>query len=482
MQSSFIGRIEELNQLHLLLKKKTASLVVVKGRRRIGKSRLVEEFGKSFESVFLFSGLYPTEKTTTKDQMDHFGWQLGKCVGELPFKDDDWNGLFLRLAHYTRKGSVLILLDEISWIGSLDATFLAKLKDIWDKEFKKNPRLVLVLCGSVSTWIEENILCSTGFFGRISLSLTLKELPLKHCNWFLDYNSDHISTFEKFKILSVTGGIPKYLEEIHPTIPAEKNIKNLCFEASGLLFNEFKYIFNDIFSKRSITYQKIVDSLANDAFEIEEIRKILKLKKGGTLSAYLDALVISGFVHRDYSWNLRTRKKASLSRFRICDNYLRFYLKVIEPNKEKIENGSFRENSLILLPGWEGMMGLQFENLVLNNRQTILKILNINPDEVLFDNPYFQHKTTRTEACQIDYLIQTRFDNLYVCEIKFSKYPIKTKIIEEMKEKIRKISAPRHMSFRPVLIHVNGVSEEVIDSQYFSNIIDFGQLFENPKS
>lgn len=478
MDHCFIGRTKELQQLNLLLQKKTASLVVVKGRRRIGKSRLIEEFGKSFSQVFSFSGLFPTEKTTAQDQMNHFGWQLGTAVGELPFKDDDWNSLFLRLASYTRKGQVLILLDEISWLGSLDSNFLGKLKDAWDKEFKKNSQLVLVLCGSVSTWIEENILKSTGYFGRISLSLTLKELPLNQCNHFWD-TAKHISAYEKFKILSVIGGIPKYLEEIHPELPAEKNIKNLCFEASGLLFNEFKYIFTDIFSKRGVTYQKIVESLSDGVLEQEEIRKILKLQKGGTLSEYLEALVLSGFIRRDYTWNLQEGKKSILSRFRISDNYLRFYLKFISPNKEKIEDNAFTESSLIFLPGWEGMMGLQFENLVLNNRQKIVELLNLAPDEVLFEGPFFQHKTTRTEACQIDYLIHTRFDTVYVCEIKFSKHLIKTQIMDEVKEKIRKVNAPPHISFRPVLIHVNGVSEEVIESRYFSHIIDFGQLFNN---
>lgn len=478
MNHSFIGRTQELQQLNLLLKKKTASLVVVKGRRRIGKSRLIEEFGKSFSRVFSFSGLYPTEKTTSKDQMNHFGWQLGTAVGELPFKDDDWNSLFLRLANYAKEDLVLILLDEISWIGSLDPNFLGKLKDAWDKEFKKNPKLVLVLCGSVSTWIEENILNSTGYFGRISLCLTLKELPLYQCNRFLNTTA-HISAYEKFKMLSVTGGIPKYLEEIHPELPAEKNIKNLCFEASGILFNEFKYIFIDIFSKRGLLYQKIAEALSNGALELEEIRTVLKLQKGGTLSEYLEALVLSGFIRRDYTWNLQKKKQSASSRFRISDNYLRFYLKFIAPNKTKIEDNTFRESSLILLPGWEGMMGLQFENLVLNNRQKILKLLDITPNEVLFDNPFFQHKTTRTEACQIDYLIHTRFDTLYVCEIKFSKHPIKIKIIDEVKEKIRKMITPRHISFRPVLIHVNGVTEEVIEQRYFSNIIDFGELFTN---
>lgn len=474
-QNFFVGRKKELQQLKSLLAKNSASLVVIKGRRRIGKSRLIQEFGKDL-TMFSFSGVPPIEQTTLKSELIEFGWQLGKALGQPPFKDDNWNDLFLRLAYHTRTGPVLILLDEISWMGSKDPHFLGKLKNAWDLEFKKNPQLILVLCGSVSSWIDKNILSSTGFLGRISLNLTLEELPLADCNQFWKVTNDHISPYEKFKLLSVTGGVPKYLEEIRPHLSAEENIKNLCFERSGLLFNEFNQIFTDIFSSRSETYKKIVHSIADGKYEYEAIYKKLQVEKSGVISEYLNDLVQSGFVRRDYTWHLNNGESSKLSRYRISDNYLRFYLKYIFPNREKIERNTYSNQSLSLLPGWEGIMGLQFENLALNNRHRIFELLGVNPNEVIYDNPYFQNKTARQESCQIDYLIQTRFDTIYICEIKFSRHPLKANLIREMQEKIRKLKVPRHVSRRPVLIHVNGVSNELVETQYFSNIIDFGQL------
>ncbi len=478
MTTNFVGRKQELGQLNLLLNKKSASLVVVKGRRRIGKSRLIEEFGKS-QRMYTFSGVLPNANTTLQSQLHEFGWQLGKTLKQPAFKDDDWNDLFLRLARETKKGRVLILFDEISWMGSLDPDFLGKLKNAWDLEFKRNPQLILVLCGSVSAWIEKNILSSSGFLGRVSLSLTIEELPLFDCDNFWIDAGDNISAYEKFKILSVTGGIPKYLEEIQSNLSAEENIKNLCFNHSGLLFNEFDQIFTDIFSKRSEIYKRIVECLADGKYEHEDIYKKLNVGKSGVVSEYLDELVKSGFFRRDFTWHIKSGKTSKLSRYRVSDNYLRFYIKYIAPNKEKIERGSYARQSLAALPGWEGAMGLQFENLVLNNRQQILKYLRINADDVIYDNPFFQRKTIRQESCQIDYLIQTRFDTLYICEIKFSKYPISVDIIAEMQEKIRRLKAPRHVSRRTVLIHVNGIHDEIIDSRYFSNIIDFSEMLED---
>jgi len=132
--------------------------------------------------------------------------------------------------------------------------------------------------------------------------------------------------------------------------------------------------------------------------------------------------------------------------------------------------------SVSSLPGWETMLGLQFENLVINNRHEIYSALNIAPETIVCDGPFFQRKTSRQKGCQIDFLIQTKFKTLYVIEIKFSRNPIKKQVIEEVKNKIERISLPRGTAVLPVLIHVNGVSDPVSDADYFHAIIDFGEL------
>jgi uncharacterized protein len=122
---------------------------------------------------------------------------------------------------------------------------------------------------------------------------------------------------------------------------------------------------------------------------------------------------------------------------------------------------------------------LQFENLILNNRKKVYRLLGLKFEEVLADNPYFQHKTSRQQGCQIDYLIQSRYQTLFVCEIKFSKNPIDLSIVTEVKKKIAKLKVPKTYSCLPVLIHINGVTEEVMACNYFYKIIDFGELLEN---
>lgn len=472
----FIGRKQELELLKETSKQKTASLIVIKGRRRIGKSRLLEEYAKSFQNAYTFSGLPPTEGTTTQSQMQEFVRQFIRQLKTTPEKQTDWGDLFWELSKKTVKGKTLIILDEISWMGSLDPDFLGKLKNAWDLYFKKNNQLVLALCGSVSSWIEKNILSSTGFLGRESLNLTLEELPLNDCIKFWGNKEEHVSSYEKLKLLSVTGGIPRYLEEIDPKLSAETNIQQLCYRSHGILFNEFEKIFSDLFSKRATLYKSIVNCLASGIATQSDIIKKIKLNKGGDISEYLDDLIKSGFITRDFTWRIKDNKTSLLSHYRLKDNYSRFYLKYILPNRERIESGDMTGIPLNTLPNWYTTMGLQIENLILSNRSLIKQALKINPHDIISNNPFFQRKTNSQPGCQIDYMIQTKHNTLYICEIKFSKNEIGPKVITEMKEKISRLKAPKGFSCRPVLIHINDVSESVEEKQYFSDIIDFSKF------
>ena len=112
----------------------------------------------------------------------------------------------------------------------------------------------------------------------------------------------------------------------------------------------------------------------------------------------------------------------------------------------------------------------------MNNHHEIIQLLGLRPEDIIFANPFFQRKTARQKGCQIDYLIQTKFHCVYVCEIKFSQFEINPAIISEMKEKISRLKLPARFSYRPVLIHVNGVRQDVVDSGYFAEIIDFGRF------
>ena len=470
----FIGRSKELRRLQDTKENQIADLVVITGRRRIGKTRLAEEFGKTFQNVLSFTGLPPTEGITAQKQRDHFAQQLLKQTRLPPPSATDWNDLFWHLAYHSSKGELLLIIDEISWIGMKDPTFLGKLKAAWDQDFKKNPNLVIILTGSISSWIEKNILNSTGFVGRISMEITLDELPLYCSNEFFGKEHRKISPYEKFKMLSVTGGVPRYLEEIIPSRSSEENIERLCFESGGLLVKEFERIFSDLFYKRSAIYKKIVAYLANGNSARKQLAKETGIANSGRLTEYLYDLETAGFISKDVVWDIKSKKESKVPIYRLKDNYLRFYLKYIEPNLSRIKSGRYKADPY----QWAAIFGLQFENLVVNNRNRLLDLLHIDASKVVWDNPYLQKGSSRKKGCQIDYLVQTRDKCLYLCEIKFSTHPIPPTIIQEVEQKISALSPPRGFSVKPILIHVNGVTPALLREEYFSAIIDFRQFLK----
>lgn len=470
----FIGRRRELESLSSLKSKKSSSLVVISGRRRIGKSRLIEEFGKQ-SLYYSFSGLPPTPSTTDEYQRKSFALQLEKYF-HVPIRHESWYELLKFLADQVQEKEAVVLLDEISWIGSKDPEFLGVLKTVWDQHFKKNSRLILVLCGSISYWIEKNILSSTAFLGRVSLHLHLKELSLEESAKFWTYPESQISPYEILKVLGCLGGIPRYLEEVNPKETAEENIKRLCFSPSGPLYKEFDQIFSDLFSAKAPLYKNIVQSLVNGPLERNDLAKAIHHPLNGTLTEYLDNLILAGFIQRDFTWTFQTKTLNKVSKYRLSDNYVRFYLKYIEGRKPSIDQELLENAHLTSLPGWHTIMGLQIENLVLNNKKSILKALKIPPEIVINQGPYFQRKTERIQGCQIDYLVQTKLNELYVGEIKFSQNEIKRDVIDATKLKIKKLNCPKGFSIRPFLIHVNGVNPSVQEEDYFTNIITLGDL------
>lgn len=471
----FVGRKSEIDYFKGFLKKKSASLIVVKGRRRIGKSRLIQEFSKGIRQLN-FMGLPPDEAMTAQSQRDEFVRQLSTQIG-IPgiVQLNDWGDIFSWLADQVKHGRVLISLDEISWMGSMDPTFLGKLKTVWDTKLKQNDQLILILCGSVSSWIEKNILASTGFYGRISWVLNLRELTLLDSCSLMQNKGFHGSPQEVFNILSVTGGIPWYLEQLQQNDSSTSFITRQCFTPGGVLVSDFERIFNDLFKQQNLIYQRIVEILVDGPLELQDIKHQLGYSRSGRLSQYISHLIDAGFISRHFAWSFKTQKQGNISQYRLSDNYLRFYLKYIQPRLTQImERVTLTPNmSLKNLPGWNSIMGLQFENLVLNNRNLVLKALNILPENVMADNPYLQTATKHRRGCQVDYLIQTHLNVLYVCEIKMTQNEVTSKVIKEVQDKIKTLLIPRGYSCIPVLIHVGEVSDAVIGADYFKAVIDF---------
>jgi AAA+ ATPase superfamily predicted ATPase len=474
--TNFIGRAKEIERLKAIQALKKAALVVIKGRRRIGKSRLVAEFAAGARFINI-TGMPPETGTKAQDQRDIFTHQLEELLNARVHRFQDWIAIFSHLTAKLTDKPTVILFDEISWMGSLDPTFIPKLKVWWDQDLQHRKNLILIFCGSVSTWVEDNIIKSTAFFGRISQIIELSPLSIQDSNTFLNQIGFKGSVIDRYKLLSVLGGIPWYLEQVSPQETADQNIHRLCFENKGLLTVEFDRIFHDLFTQKGAIYIEIMNALNEGMKTLAQIREIINYQRSGTLSTLMSHLITAGFVSQFPQWSIKTGKVRRQSLYRISDPYMRFYLRYIAPNLDNINRG--RIPDMGHLPGYNAMMGFQVESLLLQNRDDIIRTIGIKPVDIVYDNPYVQKASALQKGCQIDFLIQTRTNTLYACEFKFRRQELKKDIIEEMLDKIQAINRPKGYSVVPVLFHVGGVAESVEESNFFYRIVDIGDWLQS---
>jgi len=467
----FFGRETELNALGELWEKPVASLVVCRGRRRIGKSTLVNEFAaRSKAKLFLFEGVAPKPGVTNAMQLERFMRQLAEQFGGSYESVDNWYDAFARLdARLRRKGRTVVLFDEVSWMGKFDAAFPSDLKYAWDNRFRKHANHVFVVCGSVSSWIAENISNSTAFFGRISRDMVVGELPLSDAVKFWGKRMDRLSTRDITDVLAVTGGVPKYLEDVNPSLSATENIRRLCFRPDGQLFQDFREIFNAVFGETQSVKRKVLEYLAEGPLSCAELAEKLDVKRGGTLERSLNDLEIAGFVSKDPGLNPETGKRARLARYRLKDNYTRFYLKYIEPHEAEIKSGRFAKIDPEGLPEWNAVMGLQFENLIQNNVGPLLKKMGLDNVPVLSAAP-FRKTGRRGSGCQIDLLIQTR---KAVCVVEVKRMnEIGEEVEKEVARKIACLKLSEGKSIRTVLVYDGRLQPVVRANAYFDFTFD----------
>ena len=478
----FVGRKEILSDLETLWRKHTSSIVACRGRRRIGKSTLIREFARRTADAYIeIEGLAPSveKPMTNQDELDHFVAVLDDQTGCGFTKVERWYAAFSLLdKQIDDSKKTVVLLDEISWMGHCDHTFPGVLRTAWETLFHRHDKLIVVVCGSVSSWIKKNILGDTGFTGRFSRDYIIPELSLAESAEFWGESKDRVSEREILDVLSVTGGVPRYLEEVDPGLSAEENIRRMCFVKGGELYKDFDAIFDPVLGEGMVVKKKLLEALSKGPMSGAELAAKLGIGRNGRLSEMLKDLELGGFISSDPGLNPGTGKAMRISKFRLRDNYTRFYLKYVMPHKSEIETGTYRHASLEHLPEWNAVMGLQFENLIVNNAMDVAACIGMGNATIVSAAPYSNSQKGRNgkaAGCQIDLLVQTP-KTAYVIEVKRKNF-IDSGIEEEVRQKMKRLPIRAGMTVRPVLVYAGELSKSVEADGYFDAIVPARKLF-----
>lgn len=243
-----------------------------------------------------------------------------------------------------------------------------------------------------------------------------------------------------------------------------------------MLVKEFEEIFANVFEGDVSSKRLILEALAHGPLGVSELASILGKERNGHLSTALEELALSGFVDKDVGLNPKTGKTSLVARYRLKDNYARFYLHYIAPHRMMIDKDGYRFSSVEQLDGWDSIMGLQFENLVLNHITDLLPQLHVDTALLTSAAPHRIVSRKKGEECQIDLLIQSkRF--WYVVEIKRKRY-IGRDIVDEVSKKVSRLPHPKSISIRTALVYEGELSKAVEGDGYFDALVPIENLLK----
>ena len=329
MNQHFVDRKEELEFLEKFYKKREGSLIIIYGRRRVGKTELIKNFIASKNSIYYLCERQPIQKNVEK-----FKEIVAEKLGEEWLKDisvRDFESVFKAVERRLKKEKIVVVFDEFPYLIEMDRGIVSHFQKIWD-EILKNTNVLLILCGSSIGMMETEVLgYKSPLHGRRSAQWKLTELEIKFLKDFLP-SYDFESILYTYSIL---GGIPLYLLKFDAGKSVFENVKEQFLWKGGFLYEEAENLLRQEF-REPRNYMLILRAIAEGKRKLGEISNETGLDKSA-VSRYLDTLETVKFV--DYELPVTEPSKSKKRLYYLSDNYLNFWFKFIYPNKWLIEEG-----------------------------------------------------------------------------------------------------------------------------------------------
>ncbi len=390
-----------------------SEFVVVYGRRRIGKTFLVRRFFKD-NYAFSFVGKHEMRR---EQQLAEFAKELmcyshSTFVPQLKNWTEAFDALQRLLETYNIPGKKVVFFDEMPWMDTPKSDFVSALENFWNGWANMRDDIVLVACGSATSWMVDKLLHNQGgLFNRITQKLYLRPFKLSEMEQYLDEKHFGWNRYQIAQCYMILGGIPFYLTLLNPKLSILSNIDELFFaDAHAMLRTEYNELYSTLF-KRPDNYLAVIRMLTErkEGFTRKEISEKTKLG-GAALSKILSDLEQCDFIF-SYARYGNAKNNAI---YRIKDFYTLFYYKYVNGIDTK---DSLRWTHLSSTPQVSSWQGFSFELLCLLHLDEIKKALGI--DRILNDASAWRSKQPEQNT-QIDLVIERADHNINLCEMKFS--------------------------------------------------------------
>ncbi|MEO0445488.1 MAG: ATP-binding protein [Verrucomicrobiota bacterium] len=468
-----VGREREKATLNRLMGSGEAEFLALYGRRRVGKTFLVREHFKK-QLTFELTGL---KDGSLKEQLSNFHAELGQRSRKRRECPTSWLEAFRQLADHLAgrkgKGKQVIFLDELPWLASPRSRFLPALDHFWNTFLSRDPRYILIICGSAASWMINKVVDHKGgLHNRVTERMKLEPFSLAESSRFFQSRGVKLTQYDQLMLAMVMGGVPHYMKEASPGSSAAEIIDRSCFHPNGGLRDEFDRLYASLFDQAE-RHVDLVGQLASHPQGLTRSALTNAYTTGGRLTQTLRELEEAGFIRGKIPFG----KKSKDVVYRLSDEYSLFSWKWIRQKKAS-GVGAFLKKSQS--PAWRAWSGYALESLAHKHMEQIKFGLGIAEVETSECSWLHRPDEIYPQGAQIDLLLDRADNTINVVEIKFSQGPftITKRYAEELRRKLavfREVSRTKKNVFLTFLtthgLTENVYARELVEKQLTTEIL-----------
>lgn len=446
----FINREKEIKFLNDEYLRKGSSLVILYGRRRIGKTELCKAFMKDKNTLYFLA----TEESEVQNRNAFKEIVSDFCENELlkNSKVNDWEILFKVILEKSKKEKLLLVIDEFQYLGKSNSAFPSIFQKIWDTILKDN-NIMVILCGSLISMMEEQTLnYSSPLYGRRTGQIKLKQIKFKYYNKFFEKKKYS----ELIKYYAITGGVPKYIELFYDCNDVYSSICKNIISKQSFLYDEPNFLLQKEVSEVG-SYFSIIKAIAAGNQKLSKIAGVLEIKQTG-ITKYLKTLINLDIIEREVPVTEENPEKSKKGLYKIKDNFILFWFKFIYPNISFIESDNI-----------DIVMNKIKENFINNHVSYVYedicieKMWELNADGV-FDFNFSRIGRWWSNDKEIDIVaFDNTQNNIIFGECKFWENKVGINILSALEEKSKCVEWNKNNRKEQfILFSVNGFTNDLI--------------------
>ena len=329
---TFIDRVNELSALQREYNRQGSSLVIIYGRRRVGKTSLISEFIKNKRALFFLAS-----EESEMQNLRMFKDKTAEFTGNELLKHSDisnWDIIFKTIVDSKNESKPIIVIDEFQYIGKSNPAFPSIFQRVWD-QILKNSSVMVILCGSLISMMESQTLSySSPLYGRRTAQIKLGQIAFEYYKNFFKNKEPK----ELIKLYSVTGGVPKYIEMFSDGTDVFDSIDESILNKSSYLYDEPYFLLQQEVSEIG-SYFSLIRAIAAGNNKLSAISSSLEVK-ATSLSKYLKVLTDLDIIEREVPVTEEKPLTSKRGLYKIKDNYIKFWFTFIYPNMSYIESGN----------------------------------------------------------------------------------------------------------------------------------------------